>query len=100
MVVRSWIGPQRHTARKSKGEKVVQETTGALVTNAARQPPSGARSNRRKSLLGSFDLRVDRMSGLVTARLDRCASQTEYGLPVDLSGELHGAFFRLDYRFY
>jgi len=66
-----------------------------LVTNAARQPPSGARSNRRKSLLGSFDLRVDRMSRLVTARLDRCASKTEYGLPVDLSGELNGAFFVL-----
>ncbi len=50
MVVRSWIGPQRHTARKSKGEKVVQETTGAFGNKGGQATPIRCKVKQEKEL--------------------------------------------------
>ena len=47
---------------------------------AARQPPSGARSSRDKRLPASFESRVDCMSDAVMYRLERCSSMEAWSL--------------------
>jgi hypothetical protein len=77
------IGRATERNRSREGVRVkrwCKRPPASAAMQAARQPPSGARSSRDKRLPASFESRVDCMSGAVMYRLERCSSMKEWSL--------------------